>query len=93
MGDEHCDSSTACFTPSSSFCFFARPAAVQPCAEHGDDLQHVLGEVFLERGVLALVEDDHFDVFRLTNGEDEFCAEAQQPILVRDDQTAQPVRR
>ena len=60
---------------------------VEPCAEHRDDLKHVPGKILFEAGVFALVQDYDLDVLRLTDREDELGAEAQQTILVSDDQS------
>ena len=47
------------------------------CREYGDDLKNVFGQIFLERGVLTLVDDNDFDVFRFTNRKNKFCTESQ----------------
>jgi len=59
--------------------------AVEPSRKHRDDLQHIVGQFFLEAGIVALVDDDDFDLPGLAQGKYEFRPEAQQAILVGED--------
>lgn len=74
--------------PSSNFWFIVTTAAIQARREYGNDLQPTLGQIFLEGRVLALVEDDHSHLFGLADGKHQFGTQAQQPVLVGDDQAA-----
>ena len=58
-------------------------ASIETGREYGDDFEHVLGQFFLKAHVfLSLVNDYHFDVLGLADGEHKFCAESQQTVLV-----------
>ena len=59
--------------------------AVQPGGKDGDDLQHVLGQLFLEARLFALVDYHDFDSLQLAQHSEnnKFSAEPQQAVLVR----------
>ena len=60
--------------------------AVEPGGEDGDDLQHILYKLVLEGGLFRGVDDDDFGAEVLSQGEDQFRAEPQKAVLVRDHQ-------
>jgi hypothetical protein len=43
--------------------------------------------LFLKGRILAFVDNDDFDLFGLADRKDKLRAEAQEPILVRDNKT------
>ena len=45
---------------------FATPAAVKAGRKYGDNLQHILRQLFLEGRLVTLVDDNHFAVERET---------------------------
>src|SRR4051812_42881802 len=54
----------------------ARTSAIKTCSEDRDDLENILSQVFLERGVVALVQNDNLDAFGCAERDDELCSEA-----------------
>jgi hypothetical protein len=48
-------------------CIYAA-SVVKPCRKHGNDFLDVLGKILFERGVLASVENHHFNLFGLADG-------------------------
>jgi len=65
-------------------------AAVAPLmvrqAHHERVNRTALGQVFLERRIDTLVDDEHLNLFRFANSEDQFRAKAQQAVFVGDNQ-------
>lgn len=63
-------------------------SAVQPAGKDCGRLQHVIGQLFLERTGVTVVDDDDLDPPGFARREDEFRAKTQQAVLVDQHQPA-----
>lgn len=56
--------------------------AIKPRGKDRNDFQHILGQIFLERGIDTLIDDEHFDIFGFADRKHQFRAKTQQTILM-----------
>ena len=66
---------------------FSVSRTIQTRIENRDDLEHVLGEIFVKGCITSFVDNDHFHILGFTYGKYKFCAESEQSILLRNNET------
>ena len=57
-------------------------AAIESCAKHGNDLQHVIGQFLLKRRLVAFVDNHDLNALYVTKRKDQLSPEPEQPVLV-----------
>ena len=62
---------------------FGKPPGCSACSgEHRDDFQHILGQLFLETRLLALVDDHDLNALQFAQRKYQLGAKAHQTVLM-----------
>ena len=66
---------------------FTIPAAVKTGRKYGNNLQHILRQLFLKGRLITLIDDNHFAVACFAQSEYQFRTKSEQAVFMGDDQT------